>query len=152
AHAPERLRVRLRRTLDSSGNRTRYGVLPIDQLARLSHAGQRSSLYREHAVALAERAVAGLADTGVLRSGSISSVIFVSSTGWAAPSIETNLVRRFGIDSQCRRIPLAQLGCGGGVAALSLAAEMVRRDQDERVLVISAELPSLQLQLAEPSY
>src|SRR5262249_57992051 len=47
---------------------------------------------------------------------------------------------------------LTQLGCGGGVASLSLAAETVRRDPRERVLVVSVEIPSLRLRLAEPSY
>jgi predicted naringenin-chalcone synthase len=50
------------------------------------------------------------------------------------------------------RLSLAQLGCAGGVAGLSVASEIVRRDPSERVLVVSAETPSLQLQLAEPAY
>src|SRR5262249_44170717 len=52
---------------------------------------------------------------------------------------------------RCRRVPLAQLGCAGGAAALSLAAT-IARDPDERVLIVSVEIPSLQLQFAEPSY
>jgi alkylresorcinol/alkylpyrone synthase len=152
AHAPEGAHVRLRHALAASGNRTRSLVLPLDELARLDGAGQRGNLYREHAAMLGERALAGLAELDALRPDSISTVVFVSSTGWAAPSIDTHLVRRFGLNPRCRRIPLAQLGCGGGVAALSLAAEVVRRDPGERVLVVSAEVPSLQLQLAEPSY
>src|SRR5262245_1490154 len=109
AHAPSGWCGRLIRSLVSSGNQTRYTVLPIDQLVQLSHAGQRSSLYREHAVEIAEQAISALADTGALRPREVSTVIFVSSTGWAAPSVETQLVRRFGLDARCRRIPLAQL-------------------------------------------
>jgi alkylresorcinol/alkylpyrone synthase len=152
AQVTEPARSRLRRTLETSGNRTRYTVLPLDELARLHGAGERSELYRTHAATLGERAVAGLADLGVLEPERISTVVFVSSTGWAAPSIDTHLVRHFGLDPRCRRIPLTQLGCAGGVAALSLAAEIVARDPGQRVLVVSAEVPSLQLQLAEPSY
>lgn len=145
-------RTRLRRALTAAGSPTRYSVLPLAELARLSDAGLRSELYRTHASALAEQAVAGLADRGMLRPEVVSTLVFVSSTGWCAPSIDTHLVRRFGIRSDCRRLPLTQLGCGGGVAALSLAAEIVRRDPTERVLVVSAEVPSLHIQLAEPSY
>ena len=151
-HAPDGVRTRLQRMVASSGNRTRYAVLPLDELARLNGAGERGDLYREHAVKIGERAIAGLADIGALRPETISTVICVSSTGWAAPSIDTRLVRRFDLRPYCRRIPLAQLGCGGGVAALSLAAEIVSRDPDQRVLIVSVELPSLQLQLGEPSY
>jgi alkylresorcinol/alkylpyrone synthase len=138
--------------LQASGNRTRHAVLPLDELSRLGGVSARADLYRRHASALGERAVAGLADLGILHPERVSSLVFVSGTGWVAPSIDTHLARRFGLASTCRRISLTQLGCAGGVAALSLAAEIVRRDPAERVLVVSVELPSLQLQLAEPSY
>jgi alkylresorcinol/alkylpyrone synthase len=152
AHASEAAQLRLRRALVSSGNRARYSVLPLNELARLDGAGRRGELYREHAVALSGHAIAGLVDLGALRPTSISTLIFVSGTGITAPSIDTHLVRHFGLNPRCRRIPLAQLGCGGGVAAVSLAAEIVRHDPSQVVLVVSAELPSLQLQLAEPAF
>lgn len=152
AHAPDGVRERLTRSLEAAGNRRRHAVLPLRELARLGGASERGRLYREHATSLGERAVASLADVGALDPGRVTTVVFVSSTGWAAPSIDSHLVRRFGLSTHCRRIPLTQLGCGGGVAALSLAAEMVARDPAQRVLVVSAEVPSLHLQLAEPSY
>jgi alkylresorcinol/alkylpyrone synthase len=150
--APDAAKTRLRRSLEESGNRTRHTVLPLDQLARLQGATERGALYRRFATDLGERAVARLADLRVLDAGTITTIVFVSSTGWSAPSIDTHLVRRFGLDAQCRRIPLTQLGCAGGVAALALAAEIVARAPHERVLVVSAEIPSLQLHLFEPSY
>jgi alkylresorcinol/alkylpyrone synthase len=150
--APGAVQARLRRTLEAAGNRTRHGVLPLAVLARLGGASERAALYRTHGTALAEQAVAGLADRGWLQADAVSTVVFVSGTGWSAPSLDTHVVRRFGLDPSCRRLSLTQLGCGGGVAALALAAEIVRRDPRERVLVVSVELPSLQLQLGEPSY
>jgi alkylresorcinol/alkylpyrone synthase len=151
ARSPESTRLRLTRALERSRNRTRHAVLPLPELMRLGGAAQRSALFGTHARLIAERALAQLADLGELHAEAISTVIFVSATGYAAPSIETDLIRRFAINPRCRRIPLTQLGCGGGVAALSLAAEIARRELAE-VLVVSTELPSLQLQLAEPSY
>jgi alkylresorcinol/alkylpyrone synthase len=151
-HCPGTMRSRLQRSLEQSGNRRRHLVMPLQDLARLGGAGERTDRYRRHAAALAERAVAPLADGGALGARDVSTVVLVSSTGFVAPSIDTHVVRRFGLDPACRRIPLAQLGCGGGVAALSLAAEIVARDPAERVLVVSVEIPSLHLQLAEPSY
>jgi alkylresorcinol/alkylpyrone synthase len=150
-YASDALRPRLQRALASSGNRSRFSVLPLHDLARLQGASERGELYRTHATALGERVLASLADRGLLRGRELSAIVFASSTGWAAPSIDTHLVRRFGLNARCRRIPLAQLGCGGGVAALSLASEIASRDGG-RVLVVSVELPSLHLQLAEPSY
>ena len=151
-HCPATARARFARSIATGGNRRRYAVLSLDELGRLGGAGERAALYRRHAEPLAERAVGALADAGTLRAERISAVIFVSSTGFAAPSIDAHVVRRFGLSACRRRIPLAQLGCGGGVAAFSLAAELVARDPSARVLVVSVELPSLHLQLAEPSY
>jgi alkylresorcinol/alkylpyrone synthase len=150
-HASDAVRARLERTLASSENRTRFAVMPLADLARLQGASERGELYRKHATALGERAVAGLVERDLVRGEEISAIVFASSTGWAAPSIDSHLVRRFGLNARCRRVPLAQLGCGGGVAALSLAAE-IARGSGGRVLVVSVELPSLHLQLAEPSY
>jgi len=150
AHAPEVAKDRLARMVDGSRNRTRHAVLPLDRLARLGGASERSALYREHAYRLAERALEQLADLGRLSSREITTVVFVSGTGFVAPSIETELMRRFAISPNVRRVPLAQLGCGGGVAALALAADLAR-GRPGSALVVSAEVPSLQLQLAEPS-
>lgn len=152
AHAPDTARARLRRTLEASGNRTRSSVLPLADLARLHGASERSALYREHATALGERAIGALAARNALDAGRVTTVIFASSTGWAAPSIETQLMRRFALPARCRRLPLVGLGCAGGVAALARASEIVSRDPAERVLVVAAEVPSLNLQLVEPSY
>jgi len=144
-------RSRLTEALTGARNRTRHSVLPLAALARLGGIGERSELYRQHATELAMRAVARLAERGQLDTRAISKVIFVSGTGQATPSIETEIIRRFGLDPRCRRIPLSQLGCAGGVAALALAAETVR-ERGGATLVVSAEVPSLQLQLAEPSF
>lgn len=152
ALAPERARPRLRQGLTAAGNRTRYTVLPAAALARLGGAGERGALYRTHATALATQAVAALADRGVLDAAALTTVVCVSGTGSAVPAIDTQLVRRFGLAAHCRRIALGQLGCGGGVAALALAAELVRHDAGQRVLVVSTEVPSLQVQVGEASF
>lgn len=151
AHAPDAARERLRRLVERSRNRARHSVLPLSRLARLGGATERSALYREHASRLAARALEQIADLGRLSPREISTVVFVSGTGFVAPSIETDLMRRFAIRPDARRVALAQLGCGGGVAALALAADLAR-GKPGKALVISAEVPSLQLQLAEPSY
>lgn len=147
-HVPDRPRVL--EALVRASSRTRRTVLPLQQLARLGGIGERSALARRHACDLALRAVARLADAGRLDTRAITRVVFVSSTAPAIPSIDTDVVRRFGLRSDCRRLALSQLGCAGGAAALALAAELVR-DPDDAVLVVSAEVPSLQLSLAEPS-
>jgi alkylresorcinol/alkylpyrone synthase len=45
-----------------------------------------------------------------------------------------------------RRLPITELGCVGGAAALARADDFLRGFPDARVLVIAVELPSLSLQ------
>lgn len=149
ALAPGDMREALRHVM--AGNLTRRVILSADELAHLGDAAQRSELYSRHALALAERAVSDLADRGTLQPEKISTVVLSSSTGLVAPTLDTHLVRRFGLNPRCRRIPLTWLGCGGGVAALSLAAEIASHDPTQRVLIVAVEIPSLQLPLRNPS-
>src|SRR5215470_17113337 len=94
-HAPTGFRPRLERSLRESGNRTRRLVRPLCELARLQGASERGGLYRAHAAEMSERAVGALRDVGLLRPRSITTVIFTSSTGWSAPSLDTHVVRQF---------------------------------------------------------
>lgn len=142
--------ARVADALDRATSPTRCTVLPLERLSRLAGIGKRSALYRQHATDLALRAVACLADRGQLEPHTIGKILFVSGSGQATPSIDADIVRRFGLRPSIRRLSLAQLGCAGGVAALAMAAEMVRGSGDA-ALVVSAEVPSLQLPLSEPS-
>jgi alkylresorcinol/alkylpyrone synthase len=67
------------------------------------------------------------------------------------PTLETHLIDRLGLSRTCRRVPLTQLGCAGGVASIGLAAALGDVDPNANVLVVSAELPSLSIPTVEPS-
>jgi predicted naringenin-chalcone synthase len=54
AFLPANTASRYSRMVDLSGNETRYGVLPLDQLRRLSSLEARNETYRHHAVRLGE--------------------------------------------------------------------------------------------------
>lgn len=149
-HSRDGVRSRLGSALEASASPWRHTVLPLAQLARLAGIGERSVLYRRHATDLALRAVSRLVDRGQLDTRAVSKIVFVSGSGHATPSIDADIVRRFGLRPSCRRVTLSQLGCAGGAAALATAADLVREPGDA-VLVVSAEVPSLQLPLAEPS-
>ncbi len=60
-------------------------------------------------------------------------------------------MNRLQLNPTCRRFPLTHLGCAGGVAGISLAAELIGAMSSRNVLVVSVELPSLSLPVAEPS-
>lgn len=150
-YLPPRLVARFGRIVDSSKNASRYSVMPFERLAALQTLDDRSTAYARHAVPLAEAVARKALAAARVDPRSISALVCVSATGYVMPSLDTYLVNRLSLDPHCRRVPMNQLGCGGGVSALGLAAELLHGSASARALVVSVELPSLCLQLAEPS-
>jgi alkylresorcinol/alkylpyrone synthase len=142
---------RMARMVGAAGNRTRFGVLPLDQLRRLETVEARDQLYMQHAVQLGEVVGRDALRAAGLAPDAISAIIGVSSTGYLMPTLETHLLERLRLAPACRRLPLTQLGCAGGAAGLALAAHLCAAAPAAKVLVVSVELPSLSFPSAEPS-
>ena len=62
------------------------------------------------------------------------------------PSVDAYLVDALGFRRDVRRLPITELGCVGGAAALARAHDFLRGYPDAHVLVVAVELPSLSLQ------
>src|SRR5207237_7885700 len=73
----------------------------------------------------------------------IDMVISVSCTGYLVPSLEVRLAAEMGMRSDIIRLPLTELGCSGGGAALAAAHRHLAAYPDSRVLVVAVELCSL---------
>jgi len=111
---------------------------------RFPSTADRMRLYEAHAPDLAERAVEGLA-LGP-RGGGATHLIVTTCTGFSAPGIDLELVRRCGLDPSIERTVVGFMGCYAAVNALKLARHIVRSDETARVLVVSLELCTLHLQ------
>ena len=59
--------------------------------------------------------------------------------------------RRPGLRPDVRRLPITELGCAGGAAALARARDFLVGFPDARALVVAVELPSLSMQRADLS-
>ena len=71
------------------------------------------------------------------------SIVTVSSTGIATPSLEARVGARNGFRPSAMRVPVFGLGCAGGVSGLSLGARLARAEPGEVVLVVVVELCTL---------
>ena len=119
----------------------------LDQL----RPGEQTDRYQACAVELAEaaarcalrRAEADVADIGLLA--------VASCTGFLLPGVDVCLVPRLELRNDVVRMPFAHFGCGGGAAALALAADWVRSHPGERALVVAVELPSVTFRPADTS-
>jgi alkylresorcinol/alkylpyrone synthase len=124
----------------------RHSVLPIHQLRARRTLTATTQVYREHAVQLA-RTVSQrcLADAGV-SAQDIDLVISVSCTGVMIPSLDAHLANDLPLRPDIRRMPITELGCVAGAAALNRAHDYLRGHPEGYVLIVAVELPTLSFQ------
>jgi alkylresorcinol/alkylpyrone synthase len=131
---------------DASGIETRYGVLPLAALTTPRTLTETMRLYAERALALGvEVARACLAGAGTAPE-QIDLVVVTSCTGIMLPSLDAFLIDALGLRRDVRRLPITQLGCVAGAAALARAHDHLLGHPRGRVLVVAVELPSLNFQ------
>jgi len=139
ALAAERLRPVFENTLIES----RRSCVPLEWYLQPHGFRERNDLYIDNAVALIEEAARrALADAG-LGAGDIDTIVMVSTSGIATPSLDARLMNRLPFRPEVTRLPLFGLGCAGGVLGLARAAAMARSAPGSRVLLLVVELCGL---------
>ncbi len=144
--SPELPLEKIKHAFEHAGVRARAAALPIDELLSPRTLGEKNRLYLEHAERLGIAAIEKvLAKTGV-EASAIDLIISTSCTGFAIPSLDARLVNRFGFRPDVRRLPITELGCAAGVAALRFGQDFLRAYPGSKVLVVAMELPTLTFQ------
>jgi alkylresorcinol/alkylpyrone synthase len=127
----------------------RHGVKPFDWYLTQRGWPERTAAYLEGAEALfIDAATKALANAG-LKSADIDTVVTVSSTGIATPSLEARVARRLGFRSDISRVPVFGLGCAGGISGLSIASKLAQARPGTNILLVTIELCTLALRLDE---
>jgi len=121
-------------------------VFPVEYVVEPRPLSQVNREYQEQATALGREAAAGALREAGMRADEIDLLITVSCTGIMIPSLDAFLVNELGMRRDTRRLPVTELGCAAGAAALALAADYVRAWPESNVLVVAVELPSLTFQ------
>jgi alkylresorcinol/alkylpyrone synthase len=140
------------RMVDHTGIDTRCLSLPPDRLVARRSLTETNALYLESARALTRRAAAAALSEAGVTPEAVDLVIAVSCTGYAIPSLDVLLAHDLGFRPNVRRLPITELGCGGGAAGLALAADFVRARPGTVALVVSTELCSLTFQPEDTSW
>ena len=91
-----------------------------------------------------------LAVAGIEKSA-LGALMFMSITGVCSPSIDAKLINRLTLPPNIRRLPVFGLGCVGGAAGISRAADFVKAYPDKVAALVSVETCSLTLQLDDLS-
>jgi alkylresorcinol/alkylpyrone synthase len=144
---PERLEE-LHRSVQVSG---RYVALPLWAYRELTTFARRNEAWIQAAVDLGEIAVREALGRAGLAPSDVDHVLFVTTTGIATPSVDARLVNRLGFRRDIRRTPLFGLGCLGGAAGLARASDLLAAIPGQVAVLLSVELCSLTLQLADLS-
>ena len=121
---------------------------PVEWYLEPRDFSERSAVYLEVALDLFVMAAQqALAEAG-LDAEAVDTIVTVSSTGIATPSLDARAMGRMGFRSDVVRIPVFGLGCAGGVSGLGLAAKLARATPGSTVLFVTVELCSLALRAA----
>lgn len=126
-------------------------ALPLSRYPKLSGFTEANDAYIEVAVGLGEQAVvSALADAGI-EPHEVDTIVMVSSTGVAVPTVDARLIERIGLRPNIKRLPLFGLGCVAGAAGMARVHDYLRGYPGDVAVLLSVELCSLTLQRDDTS-
>ncbi|WP_131114436.1 type III polyketide synthase [Lichenihabitans psoromatis] len=140
---------RLSRVFETSGIVTRHAVRPMEWYAQPLGWPERTAAFIEGGEALFIEAATKALAAANLSAADVDTVVTVTSTGVATPSLEARVAARMGFRSDIGRVPVFGLGCAGGVSGVSIAARLAVARPGTNVLLVVVELCTLSFRLDE---
>lgn len=124
-------------------------IRPVDWYRTPRGFPERNRVYLEAAGDLFVAAATRALDAAGLAADAVDTVVTISSTGIATPSLEARAMGRMGFRGDIARVPVFGLGCAGGVTGLGLAARLAQARPGSTVLLVVVETCSLALRTRE---
>ncbi|WP_306319041.1 MULTISPECIES: type III polyketide synthase [unclassified Streptomyces] len=137
-HLPLALRL-----ITNTGVRKRHIVQPLERT--LEHPGfeTRNKIYEREAKRRVPPVIQQALANAELTARDIDAIIYVSCTGFMMPSMTAWLINTMGFRTDTRQIPIAQLGCAAGAAAINRAHDFCTAHPRSNVLIVACEFCSL---------
>lgn len=131
------------RLIKNTGVQKRHIVQPIEKT--LSHPGfeERNRVFESESKRRCPGVIEQALANAQVAVQDIDAIIFVSCTGFLMPSLTAWLINEMGFRSNTRQIPIAQLGCAAGGAAINRAHDFCTAYPGSNVLIVSSEMCSL---------
>ena len=136
---------RLSAVFAKAGITTRQLARPLEWYLQPQGFPERTAVYLEVALDLFVAAAEAALAEARLDAADIDTIVTVSSTGIATPSLEARAMGQMGFRADVARVPVFGLGCAGGVSGLALAAKLARATPGSTVMFVTVELCSLAL-------
>jgi alkylresorcinol/alkylpyrone synthase len=124
----------------------RHLALPMAEYETLDGFGSANHAWIKISMELSEKILWQLFKQMGVEPEAIDEMVMTSVTGIAVPSIDARLMNRIPFSTDLKRVPLFGLGCLGGAAGLARAADYLRGNPEDLVVLLSVELCSLTLQ------
>jgi alkylresorcinol/alkylpyrone synthase len=131
----------------SSGIVTRQSVQPLDWYRQPLGWPERTAAFVAGGRALFIDAARNALSAAGLRGNEVDTVVSVSSTGIATPSLEALAMEEMGFRPDITRVPLFGLGCAGGVTGVSIASRLAEARPGSNVLLVVVELCTIAFRL-----
>ncbi len=138
----EKLRTVLR-MIENTGVATRHIIQPVAETLRHPGVAARSKIYQREVRRNLPGVVSEALLTADLAVADIDAIVFVSCTGFTMPPMTTWMINELGFRNDVRQIPIAQLGCAAGGAAVNRAHDFCLAYPGANVLVVACEFCSL---------
>lgn len=131
------------RLIQNTGVRKRHIVQPIEKTLRHPGFEERNRIYELESKKRCPEVIEDALANAEVAARDIAAIIYVSCTGFLMPSLTAWLINKMGFRSDTRQIPIAQLGCAAGGAAINRAHDFCMAYPEGNVLIVSCELCSL---------
>ena len=128
------------------GVKTQHFSLPLEGYYRLKSWGAASDHWIQTAQEIGQKALSEALARASLTMSDLSVLFFVSIAGASGASFEARLMNCMGLPANMKHTPVFGLGCAGGAAAISRAADHVQTFPNEIAAVLAVELCPLALQ------
>ncbi|HEY6916761.1 MAG TPA: type III polyketide synthase [Allosphingosinicella sp.] len=138
---------RLAPVFGNAGVATRRIAMPPAWYCQDHGWRSRNDAYLAVAEQLYIEAAAKALDEAGVPADAVDTLVTVSTTGIATPSLEARVAERMGFRHDAQRVPVFGLGCAGGVTGLALAARLARAQPGATVLFVAVELCSTSIRL-----
>ncbi|ORB73945.1 type III polyketide synthase [Mycobacterium scrofulaceum] len=126
-------------------------ALPLSRYPRLNSFTEANDAYLQVAVDLGEQAIRSALDEAGVEPDEVDTIVMVSSTGIAVPTIDARLMSRIGLRPNIKRVPLFGLGCVAGAAGMARVHDYLHGYPGDVAVLLSVELCSLTLQRDDTS-
>lgn len=130
---------------------TRHLALPLEQYGKLSSFGEANDHWIQHSESLGQAAIEDALARAGLCATDIDALFSVSVTGISSPTLDARLCNRMQLRPDLKRVPIFGLGCVGGAAGVSRAADYLKAFPDQVAVLLSVELTSLTFQREDHS-